>query len=254
MGNLMNIQEVNLSSLVNVFGRASYGYFGYRTASDLRDTIRWHKCREIFHSAVDASELKSKYWYATKVPESVVRLVDVVETILGVEKTKFSVHWNYLNLSPTSYFYTSIQTTYPDTYPNTINLLQVEPSKFWLQQNMRHSFFTCVLRAGLNWDMKRNPLKVLSEYQYFVNNKSVSNFLNGNTWYTGQAIGWHSAFSPGSVTNLYQIPNPEKNLVNPPVEAVKKRAYFVWEEWGKPVGREADIWRQAEKDIGVARD
>ena len=32
---------------------------------------------------------------------------------------------------------------------------------------------------------------------------------------------------------------------------VQERAYYVWEEWGRPGNREQDIWCQAEKDIEV---
>jgi len=32
---------------------------------------------------------------------------------------------------------------------------------------------------------------------------------------------------------------------------VSERAYYVWEEWGKPQGRDVDIWAQAEKDIKI---
>lgn len=32
-------------------------------------------------------------------------------------------------------------------------------------------------------------------------------------------------------------------------EYIRTRAYYVWEEWGKPEGQDAQIWEQAEKDI-----
>ena len=32
-------------------------------------------------------------------------------------------------------------------------------------------------------------------------------------------------------------------------EYIQTRAYYVWEEWGKPEGQEDAIWQQATKDI-----
>lgn len=30
---------------------------------------------------------------------------------------------------------------------------------------------------------------------------------------------------------------------------IRERAYYIWEEMGKPQGQDSDIWRRAEKDI-----
>ena len=30
---------------------------------------------------------------------------------------------------------------------------------------------------------------------------------------------------------------------------IRTRAYYIWEELGKPQGKDEDIWRKAEKDI-----
>lgn len=32
-------------------------------------------------------------------------------------------------------------------------------------------------------------------------------------------------------------------------EYIQTRAYYVWEEWGRPQGQEDAIWQQATKDI-----
>lgn len=32
-------------------------------------------------------------------------------------------------------------------------------------------------------------------------------------------------------------------------EYAKTRAYYIWEEMGKPEGKDAEIWTQAEKDV-----
>lgn len=32
-------------------------------------------------------------------------------------------------------------------------------------------------------------------------------------------------------------------------EYIQTRAYYVWEEWGRPQGKEEEIWEQAAKDI-----
>ncbi len=32
-------------------------------------------------------------------------------------------------------------------------------------------------------------------------------------------------------------------------EYIQTRAYYVWEEWGRPQGKEKEIWEQATKDI-----
>ena len=34
-------------------------------------------------------------------------------------------------------------------------------------------------------------------------------------------------------------------------DMIRERAYYIWEEWGRPDGREQDIWSQAEKDINA---
>ena len=30
---------------------------------------------------------------------------------------------------------------------------------------------------------------------------------------------------------------------------IRERAYYIWEEWGKPEGRDFDIWTQADREI-----
>lgn len=36
---------------------------------------------------------------------------------------------------------------------------------------------------------------------------------------------------------------------NPDAEKIRQRAYFVWEEKGRPQNRDLDIWLEAEKEL-----
>ncbi|UCC96273.1 MAG: DUF2934 domain-containing protein [Candidatus Omnitrophota bacterium] len=40
--------------------------------------------------------------------------------------------------------------------------------------------------------------------------------------------------------------HPDKATLS---QMIQKRAYFIWEERGKPYGSDIDIWIQAERDI-----
>ncbi len=259
----MHIQTVNLSRFTQAnVGSIKYGYFGWQLVEGLvvdpDNYIRWNRCREVFHSAVDMNKSKEKYWYVTQRPEPVVKLVEIVENIIGLEPTKFSIHWDFTPPANVTTIYGSWYNEHlplSNIDPLRVNLLQVEPSKFWLQQPIRHSFFTCVLRAGLDWDMRKNALQVLKDCKYFNNKRSIDHFLNGRTWYTGPNVpgttvtgGWHRTFNGATDEQV------DEKLITPPHHVVEGRAYYVWEEWGKPQGREAAIWNQAEKDMGLTRE
>ncbi|MFH1772144.1 MAG: DUF2934 domain-containing protein [Candidatus Omnitrophota bacterium] len=44
-------------------------------------------------------------------------------------------------------------------------------------------------------------------------------------------------------------PKPAKISDDQFTKMVQERAYYIWQEWGQPNGRDWDIWHQAQKDI-----
>jgi hypothetical protein len=79
--------------------------------------------------------------------------------------------------------------------PTNINrITYIEPAQFWLFKPMRQSLLTALLRAACNYNGK-NFEKALYSCTYLSGTKkAVKFFLDGNTWYKGNANGWYHAF------------------------------------------------------------
>lgn len=89
---------------------------------------------------------------------------------------------------------------------NWNTVLSVEPSNFWRACPMRRSFFTILLRAGMNYDFTRNNYEdsLFSERYVVPTRRAVMRFLFGFTKYVGPELigsatlltaGWRTVFS-----------------------------------------------------------
>jgi hypothetical protein len=214
------------------------GDFGVETPHQ----ANWYTCREVFHARIVDSP-NNPFYIFTNNPESVAGLIQTVENILGVEKCGFAVHRSYYNS----------------------NALEIRPSRFWTMQPMRHQFLSCVTRAGLDYDYIKNPLQALQDYKYFNESwPATERFLRGYTWYTGDVIGWHRAFSKfdydapvhlvagGPVYNENKVVELD-TLIRPDDHHVRNHAQTLWQEWNRPQDRDSDIWHQSQKDCGTVR-
>jgi hypothetical protein len=45
------------------------------------------------------------------------------------------------------------------------------------------------------------------------------------------------------------VPLPEEIMAKPTEKEIKKRAYELWEQNGKPEGREDEFWQLAEQEL-----
>ena len=84
---------------------------------------------------------------------------------------------------------------------------------------MRRSLFTCLLRAGSNYNPSKDNFKECIESDQYLKNTTyaLERFLQGNTKYVGRKRGWHKQFNDAVATKE----DIDKLLVNP--ENLNKR-------------------------------
>jgi hypothetical protein len=150
--------------------KLSRGNFGIPATSH----IKWYFCRDYFHQRFDSwilPQLQGFFYVCTK--QNTIDFIEKLET--------------HLNIKP--------RTTFVDADKNDV--LYIKPSKFWLRQSMRMSFFTIALRSSLSTaSSDKNWLDVLLESYYFTNNRyAAERFLEGYTFYTAGVSGrWMETF------------------------------------------------------------
>jgi hypothetical protein len=148
----------------------------------------WYFCREIFHGLLH--ELDIFFFSHQKFQtDNVVAFMSILE-----EK---------LDVTPRSVFGPTQRKT----------IMYVKPSRWWLRLAMRRSIFTIFLRAGLNYERKKdNFLDAMLREVYLKHTwPAVKRFLSGYTVYTGKKRGWHKQFSEKGLTKK----DIQKLLVRP---------------------------------------
>lgn len=141
------------------------GSFGIKRNNNI---IMWHTCRDVFH--LYFYHEKEFFFSCNKSNRKNVKdFFLALEDKLGITKTVIS------------------QT-------NITNIIHVKPSSFWLQQDMRFSLFTILVRASPEY--KGSIDDVLKKDLYLKHSLPALNlFLSGKTNYVGwKKGGWGDVF------------------------------------------------------------
>jgi hypothetical protein len=224
----------------------SYSYLnGYFGVVD-KNAITWYGCRETFHTRIDPVKLREYYYVnnmenagATAARAGSATSTDVAHFMYKIEK--------HLDVEKSNFMFTDNKT-----------VMWVSASPWWVENPMRHAFFTVALRAALKWDRTKstNWKEVLLSHPYANETReAVERFLEGNTEYTGNVRGWKRQFS---LADRHLIPNQETDIIKLlklPEEEKNKRiskiAYGTWEKLGKPYGKCIEIWEKAAQKYAV---
>ncbi len=67
--------------------------------------------------------------------------------------------------------------------------------------------------------------------------------INRVTVKTAKTAGVSKKRNAGSVNTTFDF------TLNTIMEYIRTRAYYIWEDLGKPQGKDNDIWQKAEKDV-----
>ena len=199
------------------------GQFGVIT----KDKVMWFSCREQYHAFVDPLK-KGEHFYAVSENKS----HDVAEFIGRIE--------DHLGVEPKSNF----------QYSEMNTIMWVEASSWWMENPMKHSFFTICLRAAntMNWPNLdhsnwRDILLGCKYLSYLGSHAAAKKFLDGYTEYTGNIRWWVKQFSGKSDAEIDIL------LKKPPTEQekqqIQKIAYNIWEEGGKKEGKHIEHWVKA---------
>lgn len=173
----------------------------------------WVSCRENFHAKTVIRNKCREYFYCGN-PNVVANFIWYLEQHLGLpEKTHFM-------------------------FTDKIDTVALKLAQWWVDNPMRHQFFTIALRASLG--SAYSWIDRLRGYSYALHTTAaVNRFLDGYTWFVpNKHIGWVQCFGSilGDTHKLKQI------LVADQLK-LQRLAYFKWEQAGKPEGR--DFWGEA---------
>lgn len=81
---------------------------------------------------------------------------------------------------------------------STQSVMWLKTNSWWSISSIRRSFFTAMLRAGLNYDPKKTLLDNLCSCSYFRDTRAATQlFLKGHTKTVMRTTGWHSTFYHG---------------------------------------------------------
>lgn len=75
-------------------------------------------------------------------------------------------------------------------------LMWIKPSKWWIAYGMRRSLFTCLLRAGVNYNVKKDNFdQTIANDKYLgKTQEAFARFMSGHTRYMGRKRGWYKQF------------------------------------------------------------
>ena len=62
-------------------------------------------------------------------------------------------------------------------------------------------------------------------------------------------LAWHGPANKPPTPRWGRAPSGRNNMAKPNEEEIKKRAHQLWEQHGKPEGREDEFWHLAEQEL-----
>ena len=154
---------------------------------------QWYTCREYFQG--NSARIKRLlFCHKAGTGEAVATFLHKVERMLKLGKTEYG----FSQFGPTQHN----------------KLMWIEPSRWWIMKQMRRSFMTAMLRAGQNYDIRRDNFETtLWTNRYLRQSKyAVRRFLKGYTEYTGSMNGWNNQFFWGG--GWYEPHPPSNKEVN----------------------------------------
>lgn len=191
----VNFTEIKKVSEVKKAGRPG----SFSIASN---PLSWIGCRDHFLKIFHNSQ---KIFFMTIVSgmyENVPSFILMTEEILKIQESGFE----YSKFAKTNRSY----------------VLGIEPSLFWRECEVKRSFFTALLRAGLEYNVKTNNYEeALYKRSYFRTTKMATmRFLFGHTKFVPDSSrefrGWVNAFSKdneNSIRRKLQLPKKEEKFL-----------------------------------------
>jgi hypothetical protein len=95
------------------------------------------------------------------------------------------------------------------------NISWIRVSSWWTKTSMKRSFFTILLRCGVNYKIKQDNFNdaLFSVIYTKHTENAVKRFMEGNTRYTGKKKGWYNQFYWGG-GNRANFKTPDQQEVN----------------------------------------
>lgn len=126
-----NMEIDGIKKLLDSKYKPNTGYFGKENGkSTWLPAMQWFACREEFHAHIDRIQLR-EYFYVCNSPRNVAHFIYKIEQHFDVAKSKFM-------------------------FTENPNIVWINVSPWWVENPMKHSFFTICLRASLSWDRNGN--------------------------------------------------------------------------------------------------
>jgi hypothetical protein len=159
--------------LVDTSVRPEMGCFArFKTFDDGRYKINnWFYCRDVFHNILCRLSI---FFFSHEKSEG----KNIAEFIARIE--------DIVDVKPRSQFGPTQRKS----------IMWIKPSRWWLRYGMRRSLFTILLRAGCNYNAKKDNIKDVIAKEPYLRKTSyaVKRFLKGCTRYKGHAQGWFKQF------------------------------------------------------------
>lgn len=157
-----------------------FGHISWSKKLGYSKVVKWTHCRDKFQDPVDKTLVRHGMWYCHKSGslENLCAFVSKIETKIKLEK------------------HSLFQRTQEK------NVVWVKPSIFWIDDFVRRSFFTLVLRCGMHYKRTKDNFEE-AMYEHFEISRctkpAIDRFLNGYTFYTYEAPkvntrGWKYLF------------------------------------------------------------
>lgn len=101
-----------------------------------------------------------------------------------------------------------------------LDIVWLTVSPFWMEESMRRSLFTALLRAGMHYDRRVQDFdRALTSDRYLAGTQeAVQRFLDGHTHCTTSRYGWFNVFGRGG-WRWHGAPDYQYLPVEPPTTA-----------------------------------
>jgi hypothetical protein len=154
----------------------------------------WVACRDVFHA--NSHRVKKFLFHHRKAAtnRNIAAFIGKIEDDLGVHpKSKF-------------------------TSTKIVNVVLVEPSRWWTHYAMKRSLFTILLRSAQKYDPStKNFKEALYSEEYLRDTKTATlRFLKGHTSYKGKITGWYNQFRYGGICGRKPTVDKIKKLLVKP--------------------------------------
>jgi len=166
-------QKFDQVVLVDTPYRPNQGSFARtnKIVEERHQVDHWYFCRDVFHNLLFNLKIFFMSHDSGK-GECVAAFMQKIEETLDVQ--------------PRSEFGPTQRKT----------MMWIKPSKWWIGYGMRRSLFTCLLRAGVNYNYKKDNFEeAIAKDKYLgKTQEAFARFMSGHTKYMGRKRGWYKQF------------------------------------------------------------